>query len=99
MIIVTGTVTMTPDTEAEMLEISKKHCARSRAEPGCITHNVHTDAEDPMRLVFVEYWEDLAALQAHFRVPESGMFAKRLTELSTTGADMKIFNASEVKTG
>lgn len=99
MIIVTGTVTTTPETEAEMLAISKEHCARSRAEPGCIAHNVHTDAEDPARLVFVEYWEDLAALQAHFKVPESGAFAKRLTDLSTTGADMKIFNATEITPG
>lgn len=99
MIIVTGVVTMTSETEEEMLTISKEHCARSRAEPGCIAHNVHRDAEDPNRLVFIEQWADMAALQAHFKVPESGVFAKRLTELSTTGADMRLFGAEEIKAG
>lgn len=95
MIIVTGSATTKPDTRARILEISKQHCARSRAEPGCISHHVHADCEDEDRLVFVEYWTDMAALMAHFQVKESRAFARELAELSATKPEMRLFEATE----
>lgn len=96
MIIVTGTVITTPETHDEMLAVSIEHCARSRAEPGCIAHNVHVDCENPSKLVFVEYWDDMAALKAHFRVPESQAFVSMLSKLAAAPPSMKVFEASEI---
>ena len=61
----------------EALRLSRQHVERSRAEPGCIAHAVHRDAENPLRLVFVEKWVDMAALQLHFCVPPRGSSARR----------------------
>ncbi len=96
MIIVTGAAITTPETHDEMLGISLEHCARSRAEPGCIAHNVHVDCENQSRLVFVEHWADMGALKAHFAVPESQAFAGALTTLAAGAPDMKIFAAQDV---
>lgn len=96
MIIVIGAVITTPETHDEMLGMSREHCARSRAEPGCIAHNVHVDCENPSKLVFVEYWADMRALKAHFAVPESRAFAGALTSLAASPPDMKIFTAEDV---
>jgi quinol monooxygenase YgiN len=52
MIIITGSVTGTPETIDELLAASLEHVRRSRAEPGCISHAVHRDVENPLRLVF-----------------------------------------------
>ena len=65
MLIVTGSVQSRPETIVEVLALSVEHVRRSRAEPGCLMHSVHQDVEDPMRVVFVEQWEDKAALRAH----------------------------------
>ena len=70
MILITGSAQARPDTLEEMLKISVEHVHRSRREPGCIFHAVSQDAEDPLRLVFVEKWADHAAIKAHFVVPE-----------------------------
>lgn len=99
MIIVTGAAITTPETHDEMLGISLEHCARSRAEPGCIAHNVHVDCENQSRLVFVEHWADMDALKAHFAVPESQAFAGALTTLAAGAPDMKIFAAQDVSPG
>jgi len=93
MIIVIGSILTTPDIHDAILGLSLEHVARSRAEPGCIAHNVHVDCEDPARLVFVEYWADMPALLAHFDVPASRDFMKRLRKLSPAPPEMKIFNA------
>ena len=93
MIIVFGSVVTTPDTHRAILDLSLEPVARSRAEPGCIAHNVHVDCEDPARLVFVEYWADMPALLAHFDVPASRDFVKSLRKLSPAPTEMKIFDA------
>ena len=97
MIIVTGSVRTTPETEARLTAICIAHSARSRAEPGCLGHNVHADCEDPARLVFVEYWQDMDALKAHFALRESRDFVKEARRLAGGGDRMLIFEAHEVK--
>lgn len=97
MIIVTGSVRTTPETEARLTAICIAHSARSRAEPGCLGHNVHADCEDPARLVFVEYWQDMDALKAHFALRESRDFVKEARRLAEGGDRMLIFEAHEVK--
>lgn len=96
MIIVTGSVLTNAENRAAIETESIAHCRRSRAEAGCIAHNVHIDCENPERLVFVEKWTDAAALRAHFAVPESGAFVRAISALSTEPPEMQIYGADEV---
>jgi quinol monooxygenase YgiN len=73
-----------------MLGAALEHVRRSRAEPGCLQHGVSIDAEDPLTLVFYEEWEDRAALEAHFQVPESLAFMKTMRALAAGQTKMKI---------
>ena len=74
MIVVTGSVEARQDTFDEVRQLSLEHVHRSRNEPGCISHAVHVDCENPLRLVFIEQWTDRAALLTHFAVPASKGF-------------------------
>ena len=94
MIIVTGAITATPQTRDALLAISIAHVARSRAEPGCISHNVHCDCEDMMRLVFVERWADMATLKAHFAVPESVAFGQAAVRLGVGRPEISVYEAT-----
>ena len=82
MIVVTGSVTARPDTFDEVRRLSLEHVHRSRREPGCISHAVHVDCENPLRLVFFEQWADRAALLMHFAVPASRDFVRSLQSLA-----------------
>jgi len=79
MIIVTGSVVASPETLDAIVAESLAHVRRSRLEPGCLTHGVYRDVEEPLRLFF---YEDRAALDTHFRVPDSGRFVEALTALA-----------------
>lgn len=94
MLIVLGSVTVTPDSRDVALKASLEHVHRSRLEPGCISHAVHLDAENPDRLVFIEEWADMAALQTHFAVPASREFVAQLAQYATQGPEMGIFDAT-----
>jgi quinol monooxygenase YgiN len=96
MIIVLGSVLVSPDRVGEALAISQAHVLRSRAEPGCIEHGVSIDVEQANRLVFVERWGDLDALRAHFKVPASREFVHALTALALAPPLMSLYAASEV---
>ncbi len=97
MIVVCGAITAKSDTIAEMTRISLEHVHRSRTEPGCISHDVSIDAENPLRLIFFERWESAEALKAHFAVKASRVFWKRLQELAAEPGAMHIYEAAKIK--
>jgi len=94
MIIVTGSVVARPETIDELVALSLEHVRRSRLEPGCRSHAVHRDLENPLRLVFVEEWEDRAALAVHFAVPASRAFVKAARALADGPPAMSVFDAT-----
>lgn len=96
MIIVLGSVVARDGALAEMLALSREHVARSRAEPGCVSHAVHVDTEDPNRLVFIEEWADPSALQQHFQVPASRAFVKALAGLAAAPPTLSVYDAKRV---
>ncbi|HYW63230.1 MAG TPA: putative quinol monooxygenase [Bradyrhizobium sp.] len=97
MILVTGSVVARPETFDEVRRLSLEHVRRSRNEPGCISHAVHADCENPLRLVFVEQWEDRAALLAHFAVPASRDFVAALRPLASDIPMIEIYDATKLE--
>jgi quinol monooxygenase YgiN len=97
MIVVTGSVTARPETSEQVRELSFEHVHRSRTEPGCISHAVHIDCENPLRLVFIERWADRAALAAHFAVPASRNFVRALHPLAASAPDIQIYEATQLE--
>ncbi|MGL4560198.1 MAG: putative quinol monooxygenase, partial [Afipia sp.] len=70
---------------------------RSRTEPGCISHAVHIDCDNPLRFVFVEQWADKQALLAHFQVPASRNFVKTLRGLLSETSRIQIYDAAPLQ--
>jgi quinol monooxygenase YgiN len=97
MIVVTGSVTARADSLDEIRRLSLEHVHRSRGEPGCISHAVHVDCENPLRLVFFEQWADRAALQAHFAVPASRQFVRALQPLAAAATSIELYDATRLE--
>ena len=90
MLIVTGSVTARPDTFKALRQAALDHVVRSRTEPGCLTHSVQADCEEPLRLVFYEEWADRAALDTHFAQPGSAEFMRAVRDLSAASTRVRI---------
>ncbi|MBT5277883.1 MAG: antibiotic biosynthesis monooxygenase [Ilumatobacter sp.] len=95
MIIVTGSVTASAETDAEMAELCLTHVRRSRTEPGCLLHAVHRDVENHHRFVFLEHWISRTTLEQHFEVPESIAFVKAIRVIAIDATKMQIFETVE----
>jgi quinol monooxygenase YgiN len=83
MIHVLATLSLTPGTRAQFLEVFNANVPNVHAEDGCIEYGAAVDAvtdvaaQPPLRpdvVVVVEKWRDLAALQAHSVAPHMAAF-------------------------
>jgi quinol monooxygenase YgiN len=97
MIVVTGSVTARQDSFDEVRRLSLEHVDRSRGGPGCVSHAVHVDCENPLRLVFFEQWADRATLLAHFAVPASRDFVKSLQSLAAAATTIELYDATRLE--
>mgnify|MGYP001554496074 FL=1 len=97
MILVTGSVLARRETFEDVRRLSLDHVHRSRTEPGCISHAVHIDCDNPLRLVFVEQWADRDALLAHFAVPASRDFVRALRDLADAATTLEIYEATRLE--
>ena len=62
-----------------------------------MSHAVHRDVENPLRLFFYEQWADMDAVMTHFAVPESGAFVAAAANLSPEPPTLAMFEATSVK--
>jgi quinol monooxygenase YgiN len=97
MIIIVGAITGAEATIDELIGLSLEHVRRSRLEPGCLSHEVARDVENPFRLVFTERWADMAAVTTHFAVPESGEFVRAAMSLCDSPPTLELFDASAAR--
>ena len=99
MILITGSLLARPDTVVQATALCVAHSARSRASDGCLHHAVHVDAENPLRLVFLERWRDRAAVAAHFADPAARGFVRDVRALAAEEAPMSILATTELAIG
>lgn len=96
MIIVTGSVVAKAGMVEQLMAECLAHTRRSRTEPGCVSHAVHIDAENPGRLVFFEEWQDMPALLKHFKVPASGAFVAAVRSMVAAPPVMTMYDANQL---
>lgn len=96
MILITGHVIMIPEHRDRMIALGAEHSARSRSEAGCVTHNCHVDVEDVLRLAFVEEWESVEAVRAHFALPASRAFVAEMRALSPAPPVIRIYAVEDI---
>ena len=54
-----------PAHRAELLAVFRDLVAKSRAEAGNLRYDLHQDLQNENRFVFVETWQDQAAVDSH----------------------------------
>ena len=74
-------LTARADTIDELRERLLELTRLTRAEDGCVRYDLHADATDPLRLVFVEEWVTAQAHAAHDRTAWVGEFREHRARL------------------
>jgi len=62
---IVATLAVQPTHRAELLAVFRNLVAKSRAEAGNLRYDLHQDMQNENRFVFVETWQDQAAVDSH----------------------------------
>ncbi|MBI1393642.1 MAG: antibiotic biosynthesis monooxygenase [Alphaproteobacteria bacterium] len=96
MIIVTGHAKMKPGALAALRPAMEAMILASRAEEGCLGYSYGVDTLDEDRMLVLEYWRDMAALEAHFAAPHMADWRAALAG-HVVELDVKAGDASTMK--
>jgi quinol monooxygenase YgiN len=96
VIVILGSVDVSPENLKSALKLALEHCARSREEPGCVSHDCFQAVGRTNILQFVEVWSDMTVLRAHFALADSKQFATEMGKLAVSPPSMRILQAEEL---
>jgi quinol monooxygenase YgiN len=71
-----------PGLEHKLEETLQGILEPTRKEAGALQYDLHRDADEPRRFVFVERWASAAALAEHDETPHIAALRKALPELT-----------------
>ena len=66
MLYLVSTAHLKPGTREKCVAPALAVIEASRKEAGCVAYDLHFSITDPDKMVFVEVWQDRAALDEHF---------------------------------
>jgi quinol monooxygenase YgiN len=67
--------------EKAFQEAAKPCVEATRKEKGCVAYDVHQDAEDSTKFVFVEKWKSVKDLEGHFKEEHLQKFVGKLHDM------------------
>lgn len=97
MIIVSGKVKTAPGALEKVRKDMETVITATRAEKGCIDYSYGIDVIDPDTFIILEYWEDWAALEAHFTQPHMAVWMASLGKTDILERDVKAFSTDETR--
>jgi quinol monooxygenase YgiN len=91
-VVVVAIVRPRPGFEARVEEAFLGLVAPTHAEDGCELYALHRDRNAPGRLVFVERWSSLAALQAHAGSEHLAANAERVADMLESPVEVMVLD-------
>jgi quinol monooxygenase YgiN len=76
VIYVVATLSVKPEMRAELIEAAKTCIAETRKEAGNIAYDMHESVTDPSKMVFVEQWDNVEALEPHRKTDHMRAFGR-----------------------
>jgi quinol monooxygenase YgiN len=96
LIYVIATLTVKPEKRAELIAAAKACIAETRKEAGNIAYDLHESITDPARLVFVEQWENVEALEPHRKADHMRTFGRVAVQCFDAPPKIEIITPADV---
>jgi quinol monooxygenase YgiN len=97
VIYVVATLTIKPETRAELIAAAKTCIGITRKEKGCILYDLHESMTDPARFVFVEQWETTGDLTAHARNEHMKPWRKVANECISAPTKIEVITPEKIE--
>ncbi|APX65708.1 putative quinol monooxygenase [Sphingomonas sp. gentR] len=95
MLLIVGTVRLSPDKLDAARPVMRRMVEASRAEPGCLDYGYAEDVLDPGLIHVKELWTDQAALDRHFAAPHLVEWRAAWPGLGIGERDLRVYRVAE----
>ena len=89
-VVVVATFTLKPGQEEAANAAFVGLVEQSHGEAGCLAYALHSDPQDPLRLVTIERWTEQSALDHHFQQPYVTELLARADEFLAAPPDIRV---------
>jgi quinol monooxygenase YgiN len=96
VIYIVATLTVKPETRAELIAAATACINATRKEPGNITYDLHESVTDPTKMVFVEQWDNEEALVPHRTAEHVKAFGRVAAKCMTAPPKIEIITPANV---
>jgi quinol monooxygenase YgiN len=96
LIYVVATLTVKPETRAELIAGAQACIAETRKEAGNIAYDLHESVTDPTKMVFVEQWENAEALEPHRKSDHMRAFGRIVVNCLTAPPKIEVITPADV---
>ncbi|WP_050386902.1 putative quinol monooxygenase [Bradyrhizobium pachyrhizi] len=97
MIYVIATLTVNPESKAELFAAAKDAIAATREEKGNISYELFESTIDPNKLVFVEEWESADHLGPHSKSDHMRAFGRIAVKCFAAPVQVQIITPEKVE--
>ncbi|MDZ7833539.1 MAG: putative quinol monooxygenase [Desulfobacterales bacterium] len=95
MIAVIAKLPVIPEKREAALAAAKELMAGVADEEGTINYSLNIDEQDPDTFIFIERYQDMAALTAHSATPHFKAFMERAAEFAAEAPEIRVLTELE----
>jgi quinol monooxygenase YgiN len=96
VIYIVATLTIKPETRAELIAGAQACVAETRKEAGNISYDMHESVTDPTKMVFVEQWDSVEALGPHRKSEHVKAFGRIVAKCAAAPPKIEIITPAKV---
>ena len=96
MIYVVATLTVKPEMRTEFIAAATACIKETRKEPGNIAYDLHESVTDPVKMVFVEQWENEQALVPHRAAEHMKAFGRVVVKCISAPPKIEVITPEKV---
>jgi len=96
VIYVVATLTVKPETRAELIAAAIACIKETRKEVGNIAYDMHESVTDPSKMVFVEQWESVEATLPHGKAEHMRAFGRVAVKCFSAPPKIEIITPAKV---
>ncbi|RIY00022.1 antibiotic biosynthesis monooxygenase [Aureimonas flava] len=97
MIVVAGSLRLTPEGLAAVRDVARATVTATSAETGCIVYTFAEDLREPGLIRIYEEWESRETLDAHGRAPHMTVWRDALKTVEVKGLELKLIETASVE--
>ncbi|MCF7928865.1 MAG: antibiotic biosynthesis monooxygenase [Spirochaetales bacterium] len=97
MILLIGEIPVRSGMTDKFLQVAGRVAAASRREEGCLSYRYFKSAEGKEAVIFLEQWEDMAAIERHEKAPHFQRFQEEAAPLMAGEPQIDIYQAERIQ--